>query len=53
MNTLPIQAAIDELDEVLRQEEPNYTEWCSDGNDPTGHLWYWAADAAHALERLL
>ena len=42
---------IDVLDEVLRQEEPNYTEWCSAGNDPTDHLWYRAADAALALEQ--
>ena len=41
---------IDALDEVLRQEEPNYTEWCSAGNDPTDHLWYRAAQSASVLE---
>jgi hypothetical protein len=50
MTTEQLHNLIDVLDEVLRQEEPNYVEWCSAGNDPTDHLWYRAADAAAALE---
>ena len=41
---------IDVLDEVLRQEEPNYTEWCSAGNDPTDHLWYRMANVSTMLD---
>ena len=29
MTTDQLHHLIDVLDEVLRQEEPNYTEWCS------------------------
>lgn len=50
MTTDQIHHLIDVLDEVLRQEEPNYTEWCSAGNDPTDHLWYRAAQSASVLE---
>jgi hypothetical protein len=51
MTTDQIHHLIDVLDEVLRQEEPNYTEWCSAGNDPTDHLWYRTANAASVLEQ--
>ena len=50
MTTDQIHHLIDVLDEVLRQEEPNYTEWCSAGNDPTDHLWYRVANIHAALE---
>ena len=51
MTTDQLHHLIDVLDEVLRQEEPNYTEWCSAGNDPTDHLWYRAAQSASVLEQ--
>jgi len=51
MTTDQLHRLIDVLDEVLRQEEPNYTEWCSAGNDPTDHLWYRAAQSASVLEQ--
>jgi len=50
MTTDQLHHLTDVLDEVLRQEEPNYTEWCSAGNDPTDHLWYRAAQSASVLE---
>ena len=50
MTTAQLHHLIDVLDEVLSQEEPNYVEWCSAGNDPTNHLWYHAAEAASVLE---
>jgi hypothetical protein len=50
MTTDQIHHLIDVLDEVLRQEELNYVEWCSAGNDPTDHLWYRAAQSASVLE---
>ena len=50
MTTEQLHHLIDVLDEVLRQEEPGYVEWCSAGNDPTDHLWFRVADAASILE---
>jgi len=55
MNTLNLTDAqlhqlIDALDAVLLLLEPDYTEWCSDGNDPTDHPWYRVANIPAALE---
>lgn len=51
MTTDQLHYLIDVLDEVMRQEEPSYVEWCSHGNDPADHLWYRTAHAASVLEQ--
>lgn len=52
MNKSITQAALTALDAVLLLLEPDYTEWCSDGNDPTDHLWYKVAHVHAELTNL-
>ena len=58
MNTLnltddQLHQLIDALDEARDEHETSYVEWCSEGNDPTKHIWYRMADASTMLDEVM
>jgi hypothetical protein len=52
MTTEEKHRIIDQVHAAMDKQEPSYVEWCSDGNDPTDHLWYLLAAVLDMLVEL-
>lgn len=52
MTTKEKQRIVDQVHAAMDKQEPSYVEWCSDGNDPTDHLWYLLAAVLDMLVEL-